>query len=275
MNSMFVRYDETPSVDSDSIKRLDLRIVGDFSKSMQTPDMPELNGSSQFGVTRAAFANRSIVSIFDAIQVANQHIEGDQKCRVYGYRFSNDVQSMGLLNNMNKQSVYKESPDGVTNLQAAIDLVLKDANAAINSEERKQVIIVLTDGTPTNAAGKGDTPENQVVMPLLLKTFYEQAQKQKTDEELTIAFIQCTSNASQFKAYCQSSGFWDEKGDTGGIYSDILEATSFLNIADDRLVELYPDLKFDIVDCISADNMLNAQGNIKPIAELIAKMIND
>jgi von Willebrand factor type A domain len=273
---VFVRYDETPTVDSSSIKNLDLRIVGDFSKSMLTTDMPMLEGSSQFGTSRAAFANRTIVSIFDAVQVANQQNSGDQKCRVYGYRFSNDVQSMGRLNEITKQSVYKESPDGATNLQAAIELVLKDGNAAIASDpSRKQVIIVLTDGTPTNSAGKSDTPENQVVLPLLLKTFYEQAKKQKSDEDLTIAFIQCTSNASKFKEYCESQEFWEEKGDTGGIYRDILEATNFLNIADDRLAALFPDIPFDIIDCISADDMLDANGNLKPIASLIAKMIND
>jgi hypothetical protein len=183
---------------------------------------------------------------------------------------------MGLLNEMTKQSVYKESPDGVTNLQAAIELVLKEGNAAIGSDpSRKQVIIVLTDGTPTNAAGKPDNPQNQIVLPLLLKTFYEQSKRQKTDEELTIAFIQCTSNAAKFKEYCEKEKFWEENGDTGAIYRDILEATEFLNIADNRLAALFPDLRFDIIDCISADDMLDANGNLKPIASLIAKMIND
>jgi hypothetical protein len=269
---MFTRYDETPILKSNSVMNVDLRLVGDFSKSMEIPDMPKFDGSSQFENPRWAFANRTIASIFDAVQEANQAIPKDQQCRIYGYRFSTEATAMGLLNQFTKSSVYGEAVEGVTNLQSAIELVLKDGNDAIaENQSRKQVIIVLTDGTPTNSQGKS----NEDVMTALLETFYKQSKKQKTDEELTIGFIQCTSNASKFREYCISGDMWNENGDTGGIYHDILKATEFLKIADDKLSEFYPDIPFDIIDCISADEMLDEFGNLKPIADLIAKMIAD
>ena len=273
---MFVRYDETPEIQSSALEFVDIRLVGDVSKSMLTPDMPMLDGTSQFGLSRADFANNTIALIFDAVAAANKSLSPAAQARVYGYRFSTAFKSMGQLNPMTKNSVYGEAPTGVTNLLEALNGVLADANAAINQDPtRKQVIVFLTDGVPTNAQGKTDTevPEEQILVKIF-KTIYSQANAQPSDESLTIAFIQCSSAPQSFKNYCVAQSMWDEASDTGIIYRDIQAATSFLNIADNRLKELFPDIKYDIVDSLSSDDLYSG-GMLKPLADVIAKMIND
>ena len=273
---MFNNYLEVPEISSNSIEKIDLRILGDTSGSMRIVDMPILDGSSQFGLSRADFANNAISLIFDAIQKANQSLSSQNQARIYGYCFSTSAKAMGQLNIMTKTILYGEIPTGVTNLQAGLELVLADANEAIRLDpSRKQVIIIPTDGIPTNAQGQNDAQApTEKILGKLFRTIYQQAKSQSSDEALTIGFIQCTSNAQTFKDYCIANSMWDESGDTGTIYKDILAATSFFNIADNRLAELFSDIPYDIVDSISADDLYQ-DGKLRPIADIIAKMIAD
>ncbi|MGL4759391.1 MAG: hypothetical protein ACRCXZ_08700, partial [Patescibacteria group bacterium] len=182
---------------------------------------------------------------------------------------------------------------GATNLLDALTTTINDSKAEFSATSRKQLVFIFSDGSPTNQAGltdaqvKAQNPgmvidAKDTTVYRCLDVIAKQAKSQVNDDDFTLVFIQLTSEPETFKNFCKEKGYWDQpapegsKNPTHVIYEEILAASAFLKVADDHMSETFGDSTlFDIVDVLKVTDLLDESGNIKPIQNLMAKVIND
>lgn len=155
------------------LEGFEIVLILDDSGSMSTPLAGSQQGPFSAGRTRWQEMKETVSVIVDIAAVMDK--DG------LDIFFLNRATLSGVTSSAQLEPVFAAPPAGLTPITPVLQHVLK-AKAAV-SVEKKVLVIVLTDGQPTNASGQVDIESLRRVM-----------QHERNAERVFVSFVACTDD---------------------------------------------------------------------------------